>query len=128
MTTASEMVEKVARAICASRGGDPDECISGYSWAVGEMGRAEGGSVCHSRNWERYVVQARAALSAIDSENERLREDGLLETVARRVIRELRDHAENISPRLNAYPADMMRREAKRLESALSSPPADGEK
>ena len=61
-----EDVERVARAICAARGGDPDECISGYSWEAGEMGRAEAGSVCHQRNWERFAPEARAAISAMN--------------------------------------------------------------
>lgn len=51
--------------------------------------------------------------------------DGLREA-AKRVIRELRDHADNISPRLNVYPADMMLREAARLERALCAQTKDG--
>jgi|SRR6185437_2216958 len=46
-------------------------------------------------------------------------ENRRLVAAAERTMRELRDHAENLSPRLHAYPADMMLREARRLEAAL---------
>jgi hypothetical protein len=60
-----ELVERVARAIVSARGGNPDECLHGYSWAAGEMGKAKGGSVCHRRAWQDRIPEARAALEAI---------------------------------------------------------------
>lgn len=64
-------IEAMARAIVRARGGDPDECVHGFSWAAGEMGKAEGGSVCHRRSWELRREDAQAAYSIV---RERMRE------------------------------------------------------
>jgi hypothetical protein len=58
----------------------------------------------------------------LSQENRRLRAS------VERTVRELKSHAENISPRLKAYPADMMLREARRLEAALYRQKGSSEK
>jgi hypothetical protein len=65
--TGDDVVERVARAICETHGFDPEKCLSGYSWEAGEMGRVEGGSVCHHRAWQDWVEEARAAIAALSA-------------------------------------------------------------
>ncbi|HEV7286512.1 MAG TPA: hypothetical protein VGN75_16780 [Kaistia sp.] len=57
----SEMVEKVARAICVGRGLNPDECTFGTAWA----NDAGSGYKCSQRRWEKYKSDALAAIAAM---------------------------------------------------------------
>lgn len=53
-----ELIEKVAREIAKSRGRDPEECVFG-------SGSTIQGFTCHQKAWEREIVAAKAAISAI---------------------------------------------------------------
>jgi alpha-D-ribose 1-methylphosphonate 5-triphosphate synthase subunit PhnH len=61
MSKEETMVERVARAIAASFGRDPDECVHGSGGTGIE-------SVCHMRMWETYLPAARAVIDALMDE------------------------------------------------------------
>ena len=63
-------VERVARAICKANGSNPDMCVRGYSWEAGEMGKAEGGSVCYQYRWQDFKPHALAAIAALHGDQE----------------------------------------------------------
>lgn len=58
---AEDQVERVARAICLQRNVDPDGCASGQGWI---NSNGDSGFTCHTRNWQSFAGDARAALSA----------------------------------------------------------------
>jgi hypothetical protein len=55
----SEMVERVARAICRGRGHDPDRCVLGSGSTLPPF------STCYRRAWEDEIDAARAAIEAM---------------------------------------------------------------
>jgi hypothetical protein len=75
----SEMVQRVARAICASVDGrNPDHLIAVY-----EDRPCIGGGIMlpiHKRDWENYLVQARAAIDAMREPTEAMIEAGMDKT------------------------------------------------
>ena len=64
-------LERVARAISASKGINPDMCVSG-SGGTGEIP-----TVCYQRAWELETGQARAALEALLEVHERAHAAGI---------------------------------------------------
>lgn len=59
--TDTTMMERIARALCAARGIDSDQCVFGTGWADEDGG----GTICHRYAWEDELPAARAALEAM---------------------------------------------------------------